>query len=327
VLKIIQTLKNKFYKFIENILFTNKVKNSFDSIYRINGEIALLASRNNSAHSNNLWDYEVRVYSQWGEDGILDYLTQKLNIFKPKILEIGVGDFTECNSRALVEYKNASAYLVDINETLETAINSSELNWKTHLRTETIWVRPTNINKIVENAKNFMNGIDIISLDIDGIDYWVMESMSIPEDVKIIIVEYNPIFGSQFELTVPLLDNFDRSKEHFSHLYFGCSLKAWITLFKNRQFEFIGSNRVGNNAFFINKEFSDALTVSSFNNLDIYTDWRIRESRDISGKLNYLSGNERLKEIFEVPIFELKTKSVKRLKEFLTIALVFVRGL
>jgi hypothetical protein len=317
VSKLFQTLKNNFYKYVENILFTNKIKNSLNNIYRINGEIALLTSRNNKTTNNNLWDYEVRIFSQWGEDGILDYLTQTLNIFKPKILEIGVGDFTECNSRALIEYKNASAYLVDVNRELESVINQSELKWKTHLNYEITWVKPTNINKIVENAKKFLGGIDIISLDIDGIDYWVMKEMIIPEEIKIIIVEYNPIFGSQYELTVPLSEDFDRSTKHFSHLYFGCSLLAWITLLRNRNFVFIGTNRVGNNAFFVKQNCVDNLNISLKDDLEIYTDWRIRESRDINGNLNYLSGIERMKEISEVPVVELKTNSIKPLKEFL----------
>jgi hypothetical protein len=313
---ILQVLKNRIYRTIETLSFTNKVRKALEDIYRINGQAALLVSRNSIHNSKNLWDYEVKVYSQWGEDGILDYLTEKLKIYKPKMLEIGVGDFNECNSRALVEFKNASAYLVDINENLEAIINNSELKWKTHLKTETSWVSPNNINLVVQNAQGFMNGMDIISLDIDGIDYWILKQMNIPPNVQIIVVEYNPIFGSKYELTVPFKENFDRAHEHFSHLYFGCSISAWIKLLEQRSYCFVGTNRVGNNAFFVKQNRIENLTVEPQEDLSVYTDWRIRESRDNEGLLNFLSGDQRYEIISEQPVVNLASKSVEPLRKY-----------
>jgi len=71
--------------------------------------------------------------------------------------------------------------------------------------------------------------------------------------VKVVVVEYNPIFGSDFAVSVPQDDNFDRFVKHSSGLYFGASLMAFISTLSKKDFVFIGSNRVGNNAFFIAK--------------------------------------------------------------------------
>ena len=80
---------------------------------------------------------------------------------------------------------------------------------------------------------NFENNLDLFSLDIDGIDYWVMKEL--PDNLsKIIITEYNAIFGANFEVTVPNINNFDRTKYHYSNLCYGMSLRAIINLMKSK---------------------------------------------------------------------------------------------
>ena len=54
------------------------------------------------------------------------------------------------------------------------------------------------------------NQLDLFSLDIDGIDYWILEKM--PQNFsKIAVLEYNPLFGAELEITVPNIDNFSRT--------------------------------------------------------------------------------------------------------------------
>ena len=77
------------------------------------GQSAILASRQSYSKVKNLWDAEVKVYSQWGEDGILDYICEIVELAKPRVLEIGAGNFLECNSRFIAEFRNASVVAVD----------------------------------------------------------------------------------------------------------------------------------------------------------------------------------------------------------------------
>ena len=51
----------------------------------------------------NINDLDYKIFSQNGEDGIIDYLLHALKIDKPKFVEIGVGDYSECNTRFLFE--------------------------------------------------------------------------------------------------------------------------------------------------------------------------------------------------------------------------------
>ena len=101
--------------------------------------IGLLTSHAMSARKHSmkdLWDAEFRVFSQFGEDGIVDLLLDELQISKPRIMEIGAGDFSECNSRFALHKRNCSAYLVDMREDLQRGLQESEIRWKASVAVE-----------------------------------------------------------------------------------------------------------------------------------------------------------------------------------------------
>lgn len=268
------------------------------------GQSSIIASRANYSNFQNLWDAEVKVFSQWGEDGILDFLCEKLRISKPKMLEVGAGNFRECNSRFLAENRNASVYLVDGRLDLITTAEKDPLIWKNHLFAVNTWVTPENIQSICKDAVNKMGGVDIFSLDIDGNDFWVLDSCPL-DGVQIIVVEYNPLFGASLPVTVPRDDNFERRTKHYSCLYYGASLPAFISLLQEKGFAFIGTNRVGNNAFFIRLENLTRVSIKPSSDLSVYVDWRIREARNVDGKLTFQSGFERVNEIRDMPLINL----------------------
>lgn len=253
------------------------------------GQASLLASRAASPHFKNLWDAEVKVYSQWGEDGILDYLISRLGISKPKVLEVGAGNFTECNSRFLAENLNASVVAIDGRKDLVMSIDNSELKWKSHVLGIETWVTPENINALITQGNQFMQGIDVFSLDLDGNDYWIIEKAEL-SNIKVVVVEYNPLFGGRFEVTVPRDDIYDRTVKHESWLFYGASLLAFVGVLKRKGFTFVGTNRVGNNAFFIASDKANLIPFKPDPSDSVYYDWRIRESRGPGGELSFLSG-------------------------------------
>ena len=282
-----------------------QIENESRSLKFSLGQASVLASRANSSSFQDLWDAEVKVFSQWGEDGILDFLCERLRISKPKVLEIGAGNFKECNSKFLAENRSASAYLVDGRTDLISSVNRDSLIWKTHLFAVNTWVSPNNIAEICQDASLKLNGIDILSLDIDGNDYWVLDSCPL-EEVRVVVLEYNPLFGSEYPVTVPRDDKFVRREKHSSCLYYGASLRAFIELMNSRNFDFIGTNRVGNNAFFIKSTELEKIGLRPRQELSVYTDWRIRETRDPTGKLSLKSGAERVSEIGYLPLVNLQ---------------------
>ena len=168
--------------------------------------------------------------------------------------------------------------------------------WKGDLRIHQKIVTAENINEILGKYCDYK--IDIFSIDIDGVDYWVISKLR-PNISKIFIAEFNPTFGPDLEITVPNIDGFDRINYHYSGLCYGHSLKALIKLMEKKNYYFLGTNLQKMNAFFISNELSKE---SFFPNIDLkdlsyYSDSNIRDSRDRNYNLTYLSGSKKLQEI------------------------------
>jgi hypothetical protein len=305
---IMKILIRLFKRLLPGIVVANK-----ESRFAL-GQASLASSRAGSNNFKNLWDAEVKIYSQWGEDGILDYIFRRLEIPKPKVIELGAGNFGECNSRFLAENLNASVVAIDGRKDLIETISKTDLIWKTHILGIQTWVTPSNVNLLIEKAHHFMGGVDLLSLDLDGNDFWIINAADLT-GIKVVVVEYNPLFGNLKALTVPEEDTFDRTKKHFSWLYYGANLKAFVNVLGDKGFRFIGTNRVGNNAFFVATDASHLIPFSPDPNDDCYFDWRVRESRDSSSQLSYLSGEERIIEIQNLPLVDLLTKEITNLRE------------
>ena len=80
-------------------IFKKFFRKYFDKKIHMIGTSHILSMRKNYPNIKNLNELDYKVYSQNGEDGIIDYLLFKLNIEKPRFIEIGVGDYSESNTR------------------------------------------------------------------------------------------------------------------------------------------------------------------------------------------------------------------------------------
>jgi YD repeat-containing protein len=278
-----------------------------DPVFRA-GVAAIQAQRAARAGYRDLWDAEVRVYSQWGEDGILDFLCDVVDVPRPRVLELGCGDFRECNSRFLAEWRCASVTMVDSRSDLARSVRELPAYWRTTLEPLQEWITPTTVADIGQRARRRHDGLDIISLDIDGNDYWVAQGIDWT-DVRVVVVEYQPLFGGAATVSVPRQDDFDRSRAHFSHLYYGASLRSFVDLFRDAGMAFVGTNRVGNNAFFIRDADVDRfpLPLPDTRDLARYTRWRVRESRDRRGRLTHLDYNDARRLIAHLPLVDTQT--------------------
>lgn len=264
----------------------------------------------------NLWDSEVRVFSQWGEDGILNYLLDLANISKPCILEFGASNFNECNSRFAAEFRNASIYAVDMREDLVKNVEQLEIYWRNHIYPVQDIITPASAVFHMSRARKLMDRVDVLSIDLDGNDYWILDALDLA-DAQIVICEYNPLYGSQRACTVIREDSFDRTVKHHSWLHFGMSLRAAIKLMERSNLIFVGTNRAGNNAFFVRMDVANKLPfeIPNMKELDKFTDWRVRESRGSNGKLNFLGMSERRQSIADCELYDLESNSIILVKD------------
>ena len=277
-----------FKKILQLLInYTRRTKNfTIQKFFIIFCNILIMNSRKFYDQYDLLEDAELKFYSQNGEDGIIDYIIQKLNLKKPSFVELGIGDYTESNTRFLYEKYYGNGLVVDIQKNLKEKVSSNVSLWRGNLEVLEKKISSENINEILSNNVNFE--IDIFSIDIDGIDYWILKKIE-PKISKLVILEYNSIFGPNLEVTVPNSEDFDRTKEHYSNLYYGASLSAYVNLMNEKGFYFLGVNRLRNNAFFINNDFPKKEFFNKLQDISFIecTNSNFNESRNINGDLNF----------------------------------------
>jgi hypothetical protein len=238
---------NKFFPILYNYLNLKIEKNKFKKT--LNKKLIRLKQSKSSEKINS---YEFKITSQNGEDGIIDYIFSKIEHNKI-FFEVGF-EYEECNSLNLIK-NEWSGYLVDANkvkcETMLKFLEYSLMNKDIQIMNEFVNIK--NLNSMINDIN-----IDFFSLDIDGNDYWVMNSLNL-ERVKVICCEYNPFFGNKEAITIPYDEKFEYKFDH----YFGASLTAFTKLFKDKNFELIAVDSSGTNAFFINKKYAHQFEILS----------------------------------------------------------------
>lgn len=282
----------------------NKLTTQHEERLLISGQI-LSRLRDNNKSITSLEDVEFKVFSQWGDDGIIDWIFSILKTNDPFFIEFGVQTYQESNTRFLLQHRNWSGLVIDGNLDYINFIKNDDIYWKHSLTAINSFITKENINSLL-SENSLKNDVDLLSIDIDGNDYWVFnELMSISP--KVIICEFNGLFGVDKSVTVPYDPNFVRSAAHHSNLYFGCSITAIINLAKTKGYDFIGTNSNGNNAYFIRKDISADILSKLNDEPKIYLP-KFRESRDASGNLSYLGKLNALSEIAELDLVDLETK-------------------
>jgi hypothetical protein len=250
---------------------------------------------------------EFQVFSQWGEDGIIAHLVDKAGVSNKVFLEFGVENYREANTRFLLQHRQWSGLVIDgAVENIES-IKRDPIFWKFNLKAEAAFVDRESINRIIE--QNGLQGrIGLLSVDIDGNDYWVWEAIS-QVDPDIVVVEYNGLFGAKEKIVVPYAPRFMRGQAHYSHLYFGASLAALTELGAKKGYSLVGTNSNGCNGFFVRNSQMNGL--KSLTAEEAYHPPSFREARDKSGNLSYLSASEGLQSIGSLPVIDLADKKEK----------------
>ncbi len=271
---------------------------------------AACSAINKDRHASlNLTDYEFSIFSQWGEDGIIDRLVSVLPISSETFIEFGVENFSEANCRFLMQHRNWRGMVIDGSEKNIHEIKTSGYYWKHDLLAECSFITAENIGGLL-SLSGFPKESGIISVDIDGVDYWVLSAL---EDYRpaIFIVEYNAVLGGR-AVSVPYRPDFDRTSAHPSNLYWGASLSAFEHLLSRRGYALVGTARAGGNAFFVRED----LLGDRFPKLsaeEAFTESRFRESRGPKGELTYAVGENRLRIIAGLPVINVVTGATESL--------------
>ncbi|MCC7466168.1 MAG: hypothetical protein IT261_07870 [Saprospiraceae bacterium] len=236
---------------------------------------------------------EFRVFSQWNDDGIIQFLVQYLDIKLHTFVEFGVEDYKEANTRYLLQNNNWTGLVLDGSAKNVQKIREDRIYWQHELTAREAFVTAENINELL-SASGMTGEIGLLHIDIDGNDYWVWKAIQVADPV-LVIMEYNSVFGPENAWTVPYDPSFYRTDYHHSNLCYGASLTALCDLANEKGYAFVGSNSHGNNAYFVRKDKLRDLRVLQPSEGFVVS--KFREGRDRAGKLTYWSGEERLEAI------------------------------
>ena len=259
---------------------------------------------------NSISDKEFRVFSQWGDDGIIQFLIHELQVDNETFIEFGVGNYFESNTHFLLVNNNWSGFIIDGSKKCMDIVKNNPFFWRYDLNLKTAFIDKENINNLLEYS-NFSN-IGLLHIDLDGNDYWILDSLDMDKyNPDILILEYNSNFGPDRKITVPYDPLFSCIEAHFSGQYFGASLSALEELAEKKRYYFIGCNSAGNNAYFLKNKYKSI--IGPMNVKKGFVSGKYRDNRDVNGELLFSSRESCINAIRGMPVFNIQTNKIEEL--------------
>ena len=200
-------------------------------------------------------DIEFRTFSQNGEDGILHYVFSIIGADSKRVVEMCAADGMECNAANLIINHGWKGLLVDGREeyvsrgrTIYGALADTFIRPPVFARE---WITAENVNEIIQRH-GFDGDLDLLSLDLDGVDYWVWKALECVRP-RVVLLEYNASWSAARAVTIPYQPDF---KMDFSRVpfYHGASLAAFVKLGRQKGYRLVGCERSQTNALFVRSD-------------------------------------------------------------------------
>ncbi|MBW8751448.1 MAG: hypothetical protein JF565_08485 [Propionibacteriales bacterium] len=254
---------------------------------------------------DRLEEVEFSIFSQFGEDGILQYLLRHVKVPDTTFVEVGVGSYRESNTRFLVENNNWRGIAVNGDDSHARFILGSKLAWRYDVEPVQAFVTRDNIDQLIRD-NGFTGEIGLLSIDVDGVDYWLWNAVT-EVTPAIVVMEFNALFGPDAAVTVPYDANFVDAEAHYSRAYFGASLGALAHLGKERGYRLVGCSSNAANAFFVHNNLADS-TLPELSSQEAWRAPRFLTSRNPDGTLSRIrSIEQRLAAIRDLPLIDVTT--------------------
>lgn len=232
----------------------------------------------------SLRDVGFQVYSQFEEDGMLLYIFSVIGTINKRVVEICAGDGIQCMAANLIINHGWEGLLFDGDkDNVDQGIKFYASHESTFLYPPVFkqaWITRENINQLI-NENGFRGEIDLLSLDIDGNDYYVMAAIDVIKP-RVIICETQNVIPADLALTIPYRDDFYYldGKQHPE--FRSVSPLAMQKLLATRGYRLVGSHRYGFNAIFMHNDVAidffpevsvDSLYDNSYSRVRQETTW------------------------------------------------------
>ena len=196
---------------------------------------------------SNINDHERKVYSQQGEDGIIETIFEKIGTFNKFFVEFGVGPpykggkklkieehGLECNTRYLQE-KGWSGLLMNGKGFPEHNVKQEFITAK-------------NINSLFDKY-DVPKEFDLLSIDIDFNDFYIWQAIE-GYSPRVVVIEYN----SAIDPTESKVVKYEEKRMWDYTNYFGASFLALVKLGKEKGYTCVGCDKKGVNMFFVRND-------------------------------------------------------------------------
>lgn len=203
-----------------------------------------------------LSDAGFRVFSQFEEDGKLLFIFSVIGMENKVFIEIGSDDGVNSNSANLYFNFGWHGLFIDGNPRSikrgKRFFNKYPHPWFYKPRFVCAKVTRENINQLIEKS-GIQGEIGLLSIDIDGNDYWIWDAIDVI-DPKVVIIETHNEFGLN-NIVVPYDPDYSYPGKH--PIYHGASPVAMTNLARRKGYRLVGANELGFNFIFIKNGISE----------------------------------------------------------------------
>jgi hypothetical protein len=185
---------------------------------------------------DHLKDFERQVYSQNGEDGVIEAIFAEIGTTNRYFVEFGCEDARECNAANLVAQGWRGLWLDAGYESHDSAVPIHKE-----------MVTAENIDGLLRKYQ-VPQSFDLLCIDIDGNDFWVWKQIA--HRPRVVVIEYNAHYRPPLRGTI----RYDPGFRWQGTNYYGATLQALAELGRMKGYTLVHCERAGINAFFIADE-------------------------------------------------------------------------
>ena len=205
-----------------------------------------------NSDKHRLESYEYSLFSQNGEDGILRFLFSIIGFSSKQFLEFGFAT-NENNSLRLILKENFSGVFIDCSVKETERFNRAATRYGiSDVRAIDSFLDLDNLENVI-HASGLSGEIDLLSIDVDGNDYWFWEKLT-SVTPRVAVIEYNASLGPDLSVAIPYDPRFNRFEREGMSFYHGASLAALARLGTKKGYGLVGCDSSGANAFFVRND-------------------------------------------------------------------------
>lgn len=195
--------------------------------------------------SASLVNFESKVFSQNGEDGILQEIFRRIGEGDRFSIEFGIGDGTECCTRMLLVNRGWAGLLI---EGSQASVDTAKRIYGGFDRVRILQTFVTSENILgVFRDHGVPESPDLLVVDIDGNDYWILDRILSSYRPRVVVCEYSARWTPKTDWVMP----YNPSHVWDGSAYFGASLAALFRLGEKHGYRLVCCESRGVNAFFV----------------------------------------------------------------------------